>query len=291
MRHHTANSTRQLELEPARLEPPASSRIEIRRSGDRLEVAAKGLPDHPVGAFPNRGNPHAILPQDLAFSVPMRPLASPQAVPVGLKPFGFALNGVFFDPGAAEFWRGDPEAGWQYEALGGAVPLGLDENFAHVQPTGLYHYHGISELLLKRLGARQGSHSPQVGWAADGFPVYARSGYANPRDPASEVVELRPSWKLKAGDRPSPPEGPGGLRDGAFVDDYEFVEGLGDLDECNGRFCVTPEFPDGTYAYFLTDDWPVIPRFFRGTPASLRETGPVGRRRKGMPKADARIGN
>lgn len=37
-----------------------------------------------------------------------------------------------------------------------------------------------------------------------------------------------------------------------------------------GRFCMTPEFPDGTYAYFLTKEWPVIPRAFRGRPVKLR---------------------
>jgi hypothetical protein len=42
------------------------------------------------------------------------------------------------------------------------------------------------------------------------------------------------------------------------------------LDECNGRFTVTPEFPNGTYAYFLTRDWPVIPRAFRGKPTDIK---------------------
>ncbi|MBU6180830.1 MAG: YHYH protein, partial [Verrucomicrobia bacterium] len=69
---------------------------------------------------------------------------------------------------------------------------------------------------------------------------------------------------------------PGGRHDGAFVQDYECVAGSGDLDECNGRFCLTPEFPEGTYAYFLTDEWPVIPRAFRGSPVSLRAEGPPG---------------
>ena len=56
------------------------------------------------------------------------------------------------------------------------------------------------------------------------------------------------------------------LGDGTFVADYEYVEGLGDLDQCNGRLCVTPEFPSGIYAYFLTDGWPSIPHWLRGVP-------------------------
>lgn len=48
---------------------------------------------------------------------------------------------------------------------------------------------------------------------------------------------------------------------GIFVEDYSFVAGLGSLDRHNGRYCVTPDFPNGTYAYFLTetDAGPVFP--------------------------------
>ena len=45
-----------------------------------------------------------------------------------------------------------------------------------------------------------------------------------------------------------------GLSDplGTYIEDYEYVEGLGDLDRYNGRFCVTPEYPNGVYCYFTT---------------------------------------
>jgi hypothetical protein len=139
-----------------------------------------------------------------------------------------------------------------------------------VQPNGGYHYHGLPRPLLKSLDLKAGSHSPLVGWAADGFPVYALYGYADPKKAESAVIELKSSFRLKDGDRPGGDRAPGGKFDGTFVQDYEFVEGIGDLDECNGRFCVTPEFTNGTYAYFLTNDWPVIPRSFRATPVNLR---------------------
>lgn len=51
---------------------------------------------------------------------------------------------------------------------------------------------------------------------------------------------------------------------GAFIEDYEFVPNSGLLDQYNGRYCVTPEFPAGTYAYFATQDInnnPVYPYF------------------------------
>ena len=185
-------------------------------------------------------------------------------------PFGVAVNGVLMDPGTAEFWNGDRRGDWNYEALGGAVPLGVDENFAHVQPSGAYHYHGLPTLLLKQLGLNSTKHSPLVGWAADGFLIYCQYGYQDPHDPHSRIVELTSSFGLKEGERPDDEKSPGGKYDGTFIQDYTYDEGIGHLDECNGRFCKTPEFPEGTYAYFLTTDWPVIPRAFRGEPVNLR---------------------
>lgn len=273
LRQHTATEAKPIDLVPATEEAPGENQVAIGEKEDARTVSSNAIPDHLVGPFPNRGNPHEIAPQAFSFEVPAQPEIAAEIIPLALSPFGFAVNGVFFDPGAAEFWQGDRDSGWQYEALGGAVPLGLDENHAHVQPTGTYHYHGLPTLLLKRLNAMETRHSPQIGWAADGFPIYARTGYADPKDPASSVKVLQSSWRLKKGNRP---DGPGGAHDGAFVQDYEYIAGSGDLDECNGRFCVTPEFPEGTYAYFLTDAFPVIPRAFRGTPVSLRAEGPPG---------------
>ncbi len=80
------------------------------------------------------------------------------------------------------------------------------------------------------------------------------------------MKNLRSSYRLKSGSRPSSSTDPGGTYDGTYVADYEYVAGLGDLDECGGRECVTPEFPAGTYAYFLTDTWPSVPSWLRGTP-------------------------
>ncbi|HAA13409.1 MAG TPA: hypothetical protein DCE41_17655, partial [Cytophagales bacterium] len=59
---------------------------------------------------------------------------------------------------------------------------------------------------------------------------------------------------------------PSGTYDGTYIQDYEWVDGLGDLDECNGRYGVTPEYPNGTYYYVITADFPVIPNCFTGTP-------------------------
>ena len=36
------------------------------------------------------------------------------------------------------------------------------------------------------------------------------------------------------------------------IDDWNYVSGSGDLDQCNGRYGPTPEYPDGTYYYVST---------------------------------------
>ena len=91
-------------------------------------------------------------------------------------------------------------------------------------------------------------HSPIVGWAYDGHPIYGPYGYANREGGA--VRRLQTGYELRvdvSGIRPP------SFASGTFVEDYVFISG-GDLDEHNGRFCKTPEFPNGTYAYFLTID-------------------------------------
>jgi hypothetical protein len=106
----------------------------------------------------------------------------------------------------------------------------------------------------------------QVGWAADGFPVFARFGNQTPSDAQSAVVELRASYRLRSGRRPV--DGPPGTYDGTFVQDWEYIAGLGDLDECNGRVGLVPV--EGalrmTYHYVLTDAFPYIPRCWKGQP-------------------------
>lgn len=41
---------------------------------------------------------------------------------------------------------------------------------------------------------------------------------------------------------------------GDLVSDYIYDSATGTLDEYNGKFAVTPEYPNGTYAYFMTED-------------------------------------
>lgn len=106
-----------------------------------------------------------------------------------------------------------------------------------------------------------------VGWAADGYPVYAIHAYAQAGDAKSALKPMKSSYRLKTADRGGDgKETPTGKPDGSFGLDYEYVPGHGDLDEFGGRTGVTPEFPQGTYYYVLTEEFPFIPRKLKGTP-------------------------
>ena len=256
----------------------AEAHCEISIQAGKRVIESNGIPKHLVGAFPNRGNPHTITTQHYHYEMPANPEVAAQATPLVRQPFGVALNGVPFDPGTAEYYQRDRESAWNYEALSGKVRLGLDENHAHVQPNGAYHYHGLPTALFDKYSEGK-KQMTLLGWAADGFPVYGIYGYTDRNDTASGVTALKSSYRVKSGKRPSGNDSPGGDYDGTFTIDHEYVEGLGDLDECGGRFGVTPEFPDGTYYYVLTDDYPFIPRMFRGTPDRSFEKRRGGNRR------------
>jgi len=283
--NHSATQRTSVTPVPATEKPPGSSAVRITLTDDRRIITANGLPDHATGRFPNGDNPNQITAQKYRFTLPLHPVVREEPTPLVRQPFGIALNGVLFDPGTAENWQNDRDSAWHYDALGGAFSLGLDANNAHVQPNGAYHYHGIPVALLVQLSAGR-KEMTLVGWAADGFPIYAVWGHAQANDSASEVRTLTSSYRLKPGRRPTTNGQPGGSYDGIFVEDFDYIAGSGDLDACSGRTGVTPEFPQGTYYYVLTEDFPFVPRAFRGQPdpSFARREGP-GRRdnRRGPP--------
>lgn len=259
-RYHDETTAEPLRLVPA-TENPGKSSTSVKEKGGKIKVTGNGIPDHLVGPFPNQGNPHQIEQQKVRLKLPAKPIAEGAVTPLQMGwNFGVSLNGVVFDPLAAEFWHGDPRSGWSYNALGGAISLGLDANYAHVQPNGKYHYHGVPTGQVELLGWSQSEHSPLIGYAADGFPIYAVTGVVG-----GKVTEMTSSYRLKPGNRPGG-SAPDGRHDGTFNEDYAYVQGHGNLDQCNGAFTVSAEYPSGTYAYFLTEDYPVVPRCFMGTP-------------------------
>jgi hypothetical protein len=262
-----------LHTHAADVKPAFSNQVSITITNGFRIIRSNGIPDHNTGHFPGPGNPNTIAPQNYEFRVPANPKPADKITPLRMQPFGVAVNGVVFDPSAAEWWKGDRNSQWQYEPLMMApMFLGVDSSHGHVQPNGAYHYHSIPTALV--LALTEGKEKMViVGWAADGFPIYNNLGHADPKDPASALNKLKSSYRIKTGTRPS---GPGGKYDGKFLADYEYVKDSGDLDECNGRFEVTPEYPKGIYHYVLTENFPYIPRMFRGKPDASFNRGPGG---------------
>jgi uncharacterized protein (TIGR03437 family) len=170
----------------------------------------------------------------------------------------------------------------------------LDHCFGHQPGTGQYHYHASPQCLRLQLddniqvdrNSRTGpaygekaapwTHSPILGWASDGNPLYGPYGYSDPTSSGSALKRLKsgfrmrsittrttlPSWALGQHSGVSQtltatqygPDVSAKFPLGRYVEDFEWVAGVGDLDQYNGRFTVTPEFPNGTYAYYATID-------------------------------------
>ena len=221
------------------------NKVDISTVNGKRCFAANGIPDHPTGKFPNRGNPNTIQEQDLNICVTLKPKRG--KVPTQIKGImGIAINGVPFRPNTAGFW--DPSArhdhsrrgnkNWSLEIFGAPGKLGLDSHNAHVGRGGMYHYHGIAQGLI------QTSSTSLVGYAGDGFEIHYRPG------------EKKSGWQLRKGIRPL--DGPPGIYDGLYNEDYEYVGGENTLDRCNGGHT------GGDYAYFITDNYPFVPRCLYG---------------------------
>ena len=188
--------------------------------------------------------------------------------------------------------------GLTFDPAGAHQPF-TGESHHHINPMGLRHelgdhvdYDPASHTYSESNAAPR--HSPILGWSFDGYPIYGPYGYSVANDPASPVrrmvsgyiprdgaqgtTDLRvtgrtsyPQWAIDAGQVTSP-NGPAVstayplgwyLQDFDHLADRGFVQGgTFDVDRYNGRWCRTPDYPEGTYAYFVTigaDGAPAFP--------------------------------
>ena len=236
--------------------------VTVTVDGATRTIETNALPDHETGEFPNQGNPNTISAQDLSYEFTTEPTYVGDATEVRTP--GVAVNGVKFEPGTAETVSCDSGETYRVEALQGLYDLGLDFNNAHVQPTGEYHYHGVSELLADAYSTDE--DLVHVGFAADGYLMYySKSGAYESGYELSE--ELRSgtgcvgSTALRSGDIDIDGTSP----DGTYTSDWVYSEDNGDLDECNGIEI------DGEYAYLITDTYPYVSRCLNG---EVNESGP-----------------
>ena len=261
----------------------------VEYSTNNVFIHTKGIPSYPTGPFLD-GNPSQAEDQDAIFKFPLNPTqnsGTPTATTMGN--IGVFINGVaLFDYRDGVAWNpatnslcggpgnppcpGGPGAtmDWNRDAIL-AEMSGFDCSKGH-PAMGNYHHHQnpsafdldlnvVSTICnlydadgLYAIDSTQ--HSPLIGFAYDGFPIYGAYGYVN-TDGTGGIVRIKSSYQLKTtrgtGNVPSETSWPLGT----FREDYEYVNHSSQsdyLDEHNGRFCVTPEYPNGIYCYFTTVD-------------------------------------
>ena len=125
-----------------------------------------------MGKFPNRANPNAFQEQNLTFCFPSEPRLT-KNVTTRLMTVGVSVTGVpirpytagYYDPNGRRGVSRDPASGWRQQAMHNPRKLGIDAQNAHVDRSGLYHYHGVSSDLL---ASQDGS---LIGYAPDGFEI------------------------------------------------------------------------------------------------------------------------
>lgn len=235
-------------------------------------VSASGIPSYDIGPFP--GNPNIPANQHFIAAIPRTPVVPATKVATTLGVNGLYVNGVaMFNADDGNSWRNSsrtesPQGDGIWHRNGGTVEVvGFDPCEGHPQQQGVYHHHEYSPCLGAQLGATTTSHSPLLGFALDGFPMYGPYGYSSPLDPSSGVRRMVSGYRLRSiTQRHTLPDGTiltpaqygpdvdSNFALGRYLEDFEWLSSLGDLDTHNGRFCVTPDYPAGTYAYFLTLD-------------------------------------
>lgn len=263
-------------------------------------VAATGIPAYITGPFLDK-NPSLATAQNKIFKMPLNPTQNTGTLTATTGGnIGIFINGVaLFDYRDGVAWNNTTGAlcggpgnsacpggmgatqAWNRDAIP-AERAGFDCAKAH-PAMGNYHHHqnpSAFNLDLQVLSTvcdtypsdglyviNPNEHSPLLGYAYDGFPIYGAYGYAN-TDGTGEITRMKSSYQLKNqttrinGPAVGQVVGTQTFYNGYFREDYEFVSHAGDasyLDVHNGRVCNTPEYPvslypNGIYCYFATVD-------------------------------------
>ncbi len=283
-------------------------------------VAATGIPAYITGPFQD-GNPSLATAQNKIFKIPLNPTQNTgTATATTGGNIGIFINGVaLFDYRDGVAWSnttnalcggpgnppcaGGPMAtqAWNRDAIP-AERAGFDCAKAH-PAMGNYHHHqnpsafNLDLVILSTVCSTYPSdglyvinpsvHSPLLGFAYDGFPIYGAYAFTN-TDGTGAIARMKSGYQLRTNTtRTNGPAVGGTYFNGYFREDYEYVAHPSDpsyLDSHNGRFCITPEYPAGIYCYFTTvdanynsaDPYVVGPTFYGNVVASAVTTVPTG---------------
>ena len=271
----------------------------VQYSNNWVYVTATGVPSYITGPFMD-GNPSLATNQNAIFKMPLNPTQNTgTATATSGGNIGIFINGVaLFDYRDGVAWNtnanalcggpgnppcpGGPTAtmSWNRDAIP-AEKAGFDCSKGH-PAMGNYHHHQNPSAFKLDLTVISNVcdlydadglyvidstvHSPIIGYAYDGFPIYGAYGYKN-ADGTGGITRIKSGYQLRNittrtvwADGTDVPDGPIMSTTyplGYFREDYEFVSNSGQadyLDTHNGRVCVTPEYPNGIYCYFATVD-------------------------------------
>jgi hypothetical protein len=228
-------------------------------STNYVYVKASGIPSYTIG--PWAMNPNVPTNQSWVFKIARFPVANNGTLTtVGGGQIGVFKNGVVaFNAGDAMTYN---NGGIWHRNAYYFEGTGFDTSGGHPAPGGAYHYH----INMKKLyTASSSQHSPLLGYMFDGFPIYGSYAYSNTNGTGG-IRRMKTGFrKRNITQRTTLPDGtvlqPSQYGPdvstqyplGCFYEDWEFYNG-GDLDVHNGRIAVTPEYPSGIYAYYLTID-------------------------------------
>ncbi len=228
-------------------------------SANNSYVKCTGIPSYSIG--PWAMNPNVASNQNWTFKIARFPVPDPTPSAAGNGQLGVLVNGVvLFNSGDAMSYNNQNiwhRVAQYFEAVS------FDTSGGHPAPGGVYHYH----INMKRLYSPDSSqHSPILGYMFDGYPLYGPYAYSNPngtggiRRMRSGFVKRNITTRTTLPDGtvlPANQWGPAVSTQyplGCFIEDYQTATSNFDLDQHNGRFSVTPEYPAGIYSYFITID-------------------------------------
>lgn len=264
---------------------------QVRYSANYVYVNATGIPAYPTGIFTGDGNPNQAGNQNAIYKFPLNPTQNTGTLTATTAGnIGVFINGVsLFDYRDGVAWNnstnalcggpgnpacpGGPSAtqAWNRDAIP-AEKLGFDCAKGHPAGTNYHHHQNPSAFKydlnvisticntydsegLYTINSTQ--HSPLIGFAYDGFPIYGAYAYTNTNGTGG-ISRMKSSYQLKSQTtRTNGPAVNSTYFNGYFREDYEYVAHPSDptyLDSHNGRFCITPEYPSGIYCYFATVD-------------------------------------
>ena len=254
--------------------------VKVTLTDSERVMYTNSLPQWPADEFPE-GNNSDVIEQDRTYKFALKPVYVGKETQE--RSTGVSVQGIKFDAGTAQRARCENDIEYRVEAVQNLIPFGIDAHNAHVQNDGTYHYHNIpvSEI--------EGDELQHVGFALDGFLIYY-----SPKNEYPSSYQLRTEDRAGVNCTYSEPDFPeitfDKTPDGTFQQDYDYIKGSGALDKCNGVVI------NGEYAYFVTDDYPHIPRCLNGqyegkAKGPKSEGGPRGGKRgHNFPAAAKKLG-